>query len=176
MHRARRLVVWLVVAGVSVSACDSGGTKAAPTSTTGVATSSGAPTGAVGGSAAPSKFATLYLEILGPADAASGTFFTALEKLPASASGVDAQRIATPAADAIALADRKIGRIRWPARVAAEMRALVVADERVVRDLRTVGAQARLGSGPWKPRFERDVTAVTGRVKTVVADLQALPA
>lgn len=101
-----------------------------------------------------------YLQILGPADTATGAFFTALKALPSAATGTDAQRIATPAADAIAAADVQLVAAIWPTKVATDIKALVRADERLVGDLRDLAQQPHPSTGPWKTRFENDVASV----------------
>jgi hypothetical protein len=171
--RARGLLALTVVVGVMTGACSNSTTKATPTTTAAVTPSDSASVGTPTSTTTPSAFATRYLQILGPADAATGTFFTALKALPITATGADAQKIATPAANAIARADQQLLRVAWPTNVAVDVRALVLADARLVGDLRDVGAQKLLTSGVWKKQFESDVTDVSTRVSTLVAVLKA---
>ncbi|MGO9875018.1 MAG: hypothetical protein ACLPVY_14585 [Acidimicrobiia bacterium] len=126
----------------------------------------------VGTSVTQSRYATLYLQILGPADEASGKFFSALKALPANATGAQAQRIATPAADAISTADQRLLQVSWPPDVASAVSALVLVDARLVEDLGDLGPLSYVTSGGWKSRFERDVSAVSTQVAVVVSDLQ----
>jgi hypothetical protein len=154
------VVVALVALVVMIAgACTSGSSKHSTTGTTGT-------------TKPPSKLATQYMQILGPADAATGKFFAALKSLPATATGVEAQKIATPAADAIAAADRQLVAVSWPGKVAADVKALVLADAQLVRDLRDLAAQRRVASGPWRSQFERDVGEVSKHVGIVRADLE----
>ena len=168
-NRAR--VRWLLAVAVvaATAACDSGTPKSAAVTTSTAAV----PAGAASTTIAGSEFSTLYLQILGPADAASAEFFAALEKLPSNATGADAQKIATPAANAIDAADQRLLAVTWPADVAGKVKKLVLADAQLVRDLRDVGEQQHVNSGTWKPRFESDVAKVTSQVNVVVAVLQA---
>src|SRR5258706_14442137 len=158
-RRARTLVV--VLLGVAIAgACASGASHDATTATTGT-------------TKPPSRFTTQYLQILGPADAATGKFFTALKSLPPTATGADAQKIATPAADAIAAADRQLNAVSWPDKVALDVKALVVVDAQLIRDLRGLAPQPRLTSGSWRSQFERDVGNVSKYVSIIRADLEA---
>jgi hypothetical protein len=116
------------------------------------------------------------MQILGPADAATGKFFTALKSLPSTATGADAQTVATPAADAIVAADRQLNALSWPGKVALDVKALVVADAQLIRDLRALAAQPRVTSGPWRRQFEHDVGNVSKYVSIVRADLEAADA
>jgi hypothetical protein len=116
------------------------------------------------------------MQILGPADAATGKFFTALKSLPTTATGADAQKIATPAADAITAADRQLTAVSWPDKVARDVKALVVADAQLIRDLRGLAPQPRVTSGPWRSQFERDVGNVSKYVSIIRADLEAADA
>jgi hypothetical protein len=171
-----RIALTVVVVGAMTGACSSSATKATPTTAAGVTPSTAGSVGATTSTTTPSAFATRYLQILGPADAATGTFFTALKALPITATGADAQKLATPAANAIDKADQQLLRVPWPVNVTGAVRALVAADTRLVGDLRDVGAQKLLTSGGWKNQFERDVTSVSGRVSTLVAALRATAA
>jgi len=121
---------------------------------------------------APSQYGSLYLQILGPADVATGTFFSKLKALPSSATGADAQRIATPAAAAIDTADQQLLRVSWPHAVADAVTALVLVDTRLVGDLRILHTLSHVTTGTWKSRFEHDVAAVSAQVAVVVTDLQ----
>src|ERR1700704_58008 len=91
-----------VLATAAVAACSSATPKTTPRSTAPSNTVS-VPTGP---STSVSPFAGRYAQILGPADAATGAFFSALKALPTSATGADALKIASPAANAIDAADR----------------------------------------------------------------------
>lgn len=144
-----------------------------PTSSAGASTSASAPTGTATTTTAPSKFARLYLQILGPADAATGQFFAALKALPNTATGADAQKIATPAADAIDAADHRLLRVTWPGKVARDVNALILANAQLVRDLRNLAPQPSVTSGTWKIQFESDVGKVTNLVNRIHADLTA---
>ena len=155
-----------LLAVTMAAACSDAAPKATPPPST------RAPAGAATTTTEPSKFASLYLQILGPADAATGKFFTAITSLPNTATGADAQKIATPAADAIDAADRRLLGVAWPGKVAADVRALVVADAQLVGDLRNLAPQPRVTSGAWKDKFEADVAKVTSCVNVVHADLQ----
>jgi hypothetical protein len=161
-----RLLGVAVVAVTMAASCSDSAPKATPPS------SARAPAGAATTTTEPSKFASLYLQILGPADAATGKFFAAIATLPNTATGADAQKIATPAADAIDAADRQLLAAVWPGKVAADVRALVVADAQLVGDLRNLAPQPKVTSGAWKDKFEADVAQVTSRVNVVHADLQ----
>ena len=130
-------------------------------------------TGTTGTTKPPSKFATQYMQILGPADAATGKFFAALKSLPSTATGAEAQKIATPAANAIAAADRHLTAVSWPGKVALDVKALVRADTQLIRDLRSLAAQRRVTSGPWRSGFERDVGNVSKYVSIIRTDLEA---
>ena len=132
-----------------------------------------ATTGPVTATTAPSRFETIYLQTLGPADAATGRFFTALKALPSTATGADAQNLATKAANAIEAADRALKRVAWPGKVADEVTTLVRVDSRLVADLRNVGTQSRVTSGSWKTKFQGDVATVAQQVSVVVAALRA---
>lgn len=177
-----RQFVAAVVVGAIVSACSAdhpskvnAATSTAPSTVTSPVTSTDASSSTVtssSSSAAPSRYATLYLQILGPADQASGTFFTALKALPKSATGADGERIATPAADAIDTADQQLRQVSWPRGVAPAINALVLVDTRLVGALRDLATLRYVTSGSWKSRFEQDVSAVSARVAIVVADLQ----
>jgi len=161
-------VVTLIAAG-----CSSSAPKAAPpSSSTAMPASDSTTSGTSPITTMPSKFATLYLNILGPADQASGTFFTALQKLPSTATGADAEKIAAPAADAIDLADRQLLEVSWPGDVANDIRRLVLVDTRLVADLRNVAKQNSVTSGGWKNQFEGDVAQVAAQVNVVVAKIQ----
>ena len=161
-----RLLGVAVVAVTMAASCSDSAPKATPPS------SARAPASAATTTTEPSKFASLYLQILGPADAATGKFFAAIATLPNTATGADAQKIATPAADAIDAADRQLLAAVWPGKVAADVRALVVADAQLVGDLRNLAPQPTVTSGAWKDKFEADVAQVTSRVNVVHADLQ----
>lgn len=161
-----RLLGVAVLAVTMAAACSDSAPNTTPPS------SARAPASAATTTTEHSKFASLYLQILGPADAATGKFFTAITTLPNTATGADAQKIATPAADAIDAADRRLLGVAWPGRVAADVRALVVADARLVGDLRNLAPQPSITSGAWKDRFEADVAKVTSCVNVVHADLQ----
>jgi hypothetical protein len=166
----------LVAVGLAVTmagACARGSSKSAPTSPERTSTSASAPTGAATPTTAPSKFASLYLLILGPADAATGKFFTALKALPNTATGADAQKIATPAADAIDAADHRLLQVTWPGKVAGDVNALIRANTQLVRDLRNLAPQPSVTSGTWKNQFESDVAKVSYQVNIVHADLTA---
>jgi hypothetical protein len=166
-----------VALGALIAAgCSNGLPKATPASpTTRTSLSERTTLGTAPTTTMPSKYATLYLQILGPADQASGAFFTALKKLPSTATGTDAATIATPAADAIDLADRQLLEVSWPSAVADDVQRLVLDDTRLVADLRDVAKQNRVTTGSWKNHFEADVTKVTAQVNVVVTELQALP-
>ena len=170
--RMRWLLVIALVAATA-AACDSGTPKVTPKFSTVTTSTAVVSTGAPSATTAGSQFATLYLQILGPADAASGEFFAAVKKLPSTATGADAQKIATPAADAIDAADKRLLAVTWPANIAAGVKKLVLVDAQLVRDLRNVGTQQHITSGTWKPQFESDVAKVTNQVGVVVADLRA---
>jgi hypothetical protein len=118
-----------------------------------------------------SPFAGRYAQILGPADAATGAFFNALKALPPTATGGDALKIASPAADAIDAADRGLRRVTWPARASRDIHALETANARLVADLRSLGAQPRVSSGPWRTRFEGDVRQISQYVGAIRTDL-----
>lgn len=171
-QKIRRLVV-VSLAVTMAAACAHGSSKSTPTSSVRTSTSAGAPTGAATPTTAPSKFASLYLLILGPADAATGKFFAALKALPNTATGADAQKIATPAADAIDAADQRLLRVTWPGKVAGDVNALIRANAQLVRDLRNLAPQPSVTSGTWKNQFERDVANVSNYVNIVHADLTA---
>jgi hypothetical protein len=162
------------VVAVTVCACSDGHSKVnAPASTapsSAIVTSSTVPPSVP--PPATSQYGTLYLQILGPADAASGTFFTKLKALPSSATGADAERIASPAAAAIDTADQQLLHVSWPHAVASAVTALVLDDARLVADLRILHTLSHVTTGTWKNRFEHDVAAVSAQVKVVVTDLQ----
>jgi len=161
------------VVAVTVCACSDGHSKVTAAST--VPSSAAVTSSTVPPSVPPpatSRYGTLYLQILGPADAASGAFFTKLKALPSSATGADAQRIATPAAAAIDTADRQLLRVSWPPAVAPAVTALVLDDVRLVADLRILHTLAHVTTGTWKNQFEHDVGAVSAQVNIVVTDLQ----
>jgi hypothetical protein len=160
-----RWLLAIALVAATTTACDSGTPKVTPTAAVS--------TGAASTTTAASEFATRYLQILGPADVASGKFFAALKKLPSNATGADAQKIATPAADAIYAADQRLLAVTWPANIAGEVKKLVLADAQLVSDLRDVGKQPHVTSGTWKPQFESDVAKVNNQVSVVVADLRA---
>jgi len=168
----RRLLAIVLVA-VAATACDSGTPTVTPKSSTVTTSTAVVSTGVASTTTAVSKFATLYLQILGPADAASGKFFAALEKLPTNSTGASAQKLATPAADAIDAADQGLLAVTWPANTGGEVKRLVLADARLVHDLRIVGRQQHVTSGTWRRQFEGDVAKVTDQVRVVVADLRA---
>ncbi len=169
----RGLLIPVTVVALIAAGCSSGAAKTAPASPSTSMPPSGSTTAGTSPNATmPSKFATLYLNILGPADQASGSFFTALEKLPSTATGADAKKIATPAADAIDIADRQLLAVSWPGDVADNVRRLVLFDTRLVADLRDVANQNRVTSGRWKNQFEADVANVTAQVNVVVAELR----
>src|SRR6185369_9818642 len=110
-HRAVSSSLLLVAClGVVLGACTTDSSKATLSSSP--PTSAGAPTSPPATSATPTPLATLYLRILGPADAASGKFFTALKALPATATGADAAKSAFAAADAIERADRQLREVK----------------------------------------------------------------
>ena len=132
-----------------------------------------ATTGSVSTTTAPSRSETIYLQTLGPADTATGRFFAALKALPSTATGADAQNLATKAANAIEAADRALVRIAWPSNVANEVTTLVRLDAQLVANLRNVGTQRRVTSGSWKTQFQGDVTKVANQVSVVVAALRA---
>jgi len=155
-----------LLAVTMAAACSDSAPKATPPS------SARAPASAATTTTEPSKFASLYLQILGPADAATGKFFAAITTLPNTATGADAQKLATPAADAIDAADQRLLRVTWPAKVARDVRALVSANARLVADLRNLAPQPTVTSGAWKDTFEADVAKVTSSVNVVHADLQ----
>jgi hypothetical protein len=165
-----RLLGVAVVAVTMAASCSDSAPKATPPSS--ARAPAGAATTTTTTTTEPSKFASLYLQILGPADAATGKFFAAIATLPNTATGADAQKIATPAADAIDAADRQLLAAVWPGKVAADVRALVVADAQLVGDLRNLAPQPKVTSGAWKDKFEADVAQVTSRVNVVHADLQ----
>jgi hypothetical protein len=167
---ARPLVVVSLVVTMA-GACADGSSKSTPTSPVRTSTSAGAPTGEATPTTAPSKFADLYLQILGPADAATGKFFAELKALPNTATGADAQKIATPAADAIDAADHRLLRVAWPGKVARDVNALILANTQLVRDLRNLAAQPSVTSGTWKNQFESDVAKVTNYVNLIHVDL-----
>lgn len=176
-HWSRRglLVVAALVAVVVCAGCDSAAkAKVAPSATTATTASSASTPSStpVVGTSAQSKYAALYLQILGPADEASGKFFSALKALPANATGAQAQTIATPAAEAISTADQRLSRVSWPHDVASAVGALILVDARLVGDLGDLGPLSHVTSGGWNSRFERDVSAVSTRVAVVVSDLQ----
>jgi hypothetical protein len=155
------LAVLAILAVTMAAACSNSTPKATP------------PTGAANTpTTAPSKFASVYLQILGPADTATGKFFAAITTLPNTATGADAQKLATPAADAIDAADQRLLRVTWPAKVARDVRALVFANAQLVADLRNLAPQPTVTSGAWKDTFEADVAKVTSCVNVVHADLQ----
>jgi hypothetical protein len=164
--------VWVatVVIAVTACACSDGHSKLNATAST------APPTAAVSSSTVPppgtSQYGTLYLQILGPADVASGTFFTKLKALKSSATGADAQRIATPAAVAIETADQQLLHVSWPHTVAPAVAALVLDDARLVADLRILHTLSHVTTGSWKSRFEHDVAAVSAQVQVVVTELQ----
>lgn len=164
-----RWLVAITLVAVTSASC-AGGTPKSSTVTTSTAAASTGPTSTT---TPASQFATLYQQILGPADAASAKFFGALEKLPSDATGAEAQKIATPAADAIDAADRRLSAVTWPANIAGAVEKLVRTDAQLVRDLRDVGKQQHVTSGTWKRQFESDVTKVTDQVSVVVADIRA---
>ncbi len=163
--RATRLL--LLILAVALAACSSG----SPKPSAGVPGSDRVSPGPPGTTTPSSKFSNLYLQILGPADAASGKFFAALKSLPSTATAADAQKIATPAADAIEAADRRLSRVSWPRKVAGDVHALVLADARLVVDLRNVARQSRFTYATWKKQFESDVATVSNAVSIVHTDL-----
>ena len=163
----------IALVAATAAACASGTPKVTPKSSTVTTSTAAVSTGADSTTTAASEFATQYLQILGPADVASGKFFAALEKLPSDATGADAQKIATPAADAIDAADRTLLAVTWPAHIAGEVKKLVLADTQLVRDLRNVGKQQHVTSGTWKRQFASDIANVTDQVSVVAADLRA---
>jgi hypothetical protein len=63
--------------------------------------------------------------------------------------------------------------VSWPGKVALDVKALVLADAQLVRDLRGIAAQHRVTSGPWRSQFERDVGNVSKYVTIIRADLEA---
>ncbi len=170
-HAARvvRPTTALLTAALLVGACSS----SQSTSTANSPTVSSTPGTAVPTTASISPLANRYLQILGPADAAAGKFFAALKALPTTATGATAEKIASPTADAIQIADRQLLKMTWPGRVELDIHALVTADELLVRDLRDVGSQTMLTSGPWKTTFVNDVNAVSKYANVVHTDLQA---
>jgi hypothetical protein len=156
--------------GAVLGACTTGSSKATPNSSP--PTSAWAPTSPPATSAAPTPLASLYLRILGPADAASGKFFTALKALPATATGADAEKSALPAADAIERANRQLRGVKWPGKLGRDIPALVSANEALVIDLRSLGPQKSVTTGAWTTRFERDVRAVFNRATAVQTDFR----
>jgi hypothetical protein len=154
---------------VVFGACTSGGSKATPGSSP---TSTPGRTAVSATTVTTSPIASLYLRIVGPADAASGTFFTALKGLPATATGADAQKFATPAADAIEHADRQLLGVKWPGKIGRDVGALVAANEQLVVDLRSLEPQKSVTNGAWTVAFERDVRIVFDRATVVQADFQ----
>lgn len=166
--RATRPIAALL-ATFLVGACSSARPMTKPVSPASSGTvSTGAPTTTT----TVSPLASRYLQILGPADAAAGQFFAALKALPTTATGAAVQKIATPAADAIDIADRQLLKVAWPGNVGRDIHALVTADEHLVGDLRDVGSQTTPASGPWRTHFENDVNAISKCVNAVHADLQ----
>jgi hypothetical protein len=165
------LLVVLTVVVTIAGACADGTSKATPKSSNGAPTSASARTGTTTTTTAPSKYASLYLQILGPADAATGKFFAALKALPSTATVADVQKIATPAADAIDAADRRLLEVTWPGKVARDVKALALANAQLVADLRKLASQPSVTSGTWKDHFESDVGTVTNYVNVVHADL-----
>ncbi|MCU1466197.1 MAG: hypothetical protein JWM72_2125 [Actinomycetia bacterium] len=158
---------FVVCLGVVLGACTSGGSKAtpdpSPTSTTTRTQPSTATT-------PTSPLENLYLQLLGPADAASGKFFTALKALPVGATGADAEKFASPAADAIERADRQLLGVTWPGKLGRDVHALVTANGRLVVDLRNLASQKTVTTGPWPIQFERDVGIVFDRATVIQAD------
>ena len=69
-----------LLAVTMAAACSDSAPKATPPS------SARAPASAATTTTEPSKFASLYLQILGPADAATGKFFAAITTLPSVSS------------------------------------------------------------------------------------------
>ncbi len=175
----RLLVVVALV--LTVAGCANRTPKATPKPSAGASTSDSVPrgtattttTGTVSTTTAPSAFANLYLQILGPADAATGEFFTALKALSSTATGADAQKVATPAADAIDAADHRLLEVSWPGTVARDIKALVFANAQLVGDMRELAAQNRVTFGAWKNQFESDVATVTNSANLIRTDLTA---
>jgi hypothetical protein len=166
-----RLLVALTLVVTMAGACAGGTSKSTPKSSAGASTSASAPKGAATTTTAPSKFASLYLQILGPADAATSKFFAALKALPSTATVADVQKIATPAADAIDAADRRLVAVTWPGKVARDAKALALANAQLVGDLRNLASQPSVTSGTWKNQFESDVGKVSNYVNVIHADL-----
>jgi hypothetical protein len=161
-----RLLI-LAALAVAVGACSNGTSKPSA----GAPRSDSVPPGAAGTTTPLSKFSNLYLQILGPADAATGKFFAALKSLPSTATAADAQKIATPAADAIEAADRRLSTVSWPGKVGRDVHTLVLADARLVNDLRNLAPQNRITYATWKKQFESDVAKVTNSASLVRTDL-----
>jgi hypothetical protein len=171
----RDLCVAAVVVAVTACACSDTHAKGKVNAPASTVQSSAAVTSSTAPLSVPpptSRYGTLYLQILGPADVATGTFFTKLKALKSSATGADAQQIATPAADAIDTADQQLRRVSWPHAVAPAVTALVLDDTRLVADLRILHTLGHVTTGTWKTRFEHDVAAVSAQVQVVVTDLQ----
>jgi hypothetical protein len=156
-----------VLSAAAVAACSGATSKTTPGSTA----SSSPVSVPAGPTTSVSPFADRYAQILGPADAATGAFFSGLKALPTNATGADALKIASPAADAIDAADRGLRGISWPANASRDIHALETANARLVADLRSLGTQPRVSSGPWRTRFEADVRQISQYVSAIRTDL-----
>ena len=128
----------------------------------------GAPTTVAPG---PSQYAALYTNAVAPADAAITTFDARASALTNTASIGDLSRIATPLAATLDGVDHRLLAIAWPAPLDRDVHAMVAADAAVVADLRNVPNQTARSIPALKRRFSSDLSALTGRVATIIGDL-----
>ena len=118
--------------------------------------------------------AAQFLNIIRPANRAASVFNEAAAGLPADASPQDLAVIASPLADAVALAAKELTSAAWPSELQPLISALVGAAAKVEADLRSVNDQTEATFAAWDQTFATDLEAMAA-ASAKVRDALGLP-
>jgi hypothetical protein len=147
------LVLALLAAGV-LAGC--GGSKQAETITPATVSVSAGTTRSTQSASRLHRFARTYLRIVAPANAAHARLVEKSRSYGSSTTKTEVVADLVPVIAAYEVADKALLRVHWPPAVEADVRALVVADRALLRDLRAADQQTAQSSGAWTARVARD--------------------
>jgi hypothetical protein len=126
-------------------------------------------------SATPStqELAQTYLRIVRPANAEIDRFTAKARSWNDETTNAQAAKDAGPVIAALEEADNELLRVRWPAAIRADVKALVRADGAVIGDLN--GIRDAVAVGSWANQFSKDLGEFAAAVAIVRADLGLPP-
>jgi hypothetical protein len=119
--------------------------------------------------------ARTYLRIVAPANAAHDTLERKSKSYDDSTTAEQVASDLAPVIAAYEAADNALLRVKWPASIAADVKALVVANGALIGDLRAAGSQDVLSSSNWATQLSQDGGKSAAAANIVRADLGLAP-